>query len=369
MKKVIYLFHANFTGGITLNTAVANRILNETCADALIISSPENIYYFSGFSSGDATLIIMPERQIIFTDSRYFIQAAQQAPEFDIIDIQVMRPAKFLSGAGLKKAGFEDDFISYSQYLKLSEAAIASGCELFGISRGISTERRVKNDYEMSCIKTAAQIADGAFSFILDKIHAGVTETDIALMLDFYMRKNGADGIAFPTICASGPRSAMPHGAPTDRILEKGDFVVLDYGCKYKGYVSDMTRTVVIGAASADQKKIYNTVLIAQKAALEAIKPNAANSAIDKIARDIITEAGYGDNFAHALGHSVGLAVHEEPTLSPRSNDKLTSGVVITVEPGIYIENYGGVRIEDLIAITYNGYTNFTSSAKELLEL
>ena len=358
-----------FAGGIILNIAAIQKILLNTKTDAVMITSPENIYYFSGFKSGDAVLILTSEKSYIFTDSRYFIQAGEQSPLFHLCDITLESPSSKLKEEGLMKIGFEEEFVTFASYSKLMRDLDGTGAELIGVSRDISRERQVKTEKEIEYITKAAAIADKAFSFILDKIEPGKTEKDIALMLDFYMLKSGADSVAFETICASGVRSAMPHGVASDKVLEKGDFITFDFGCKYEGYCSDMTRTVVLGKASSEQKKIYNTVLTAQRAAIAAVKPNVDNADIDRIARSIIEDAGYGNNFGHATGHSLGLEVHESPVLSKRSTDKLKSGVFMTVEPGIYIENFGGVRIEDLLLVTYNGHINLTTSEKELIEL
>lgn len=352
-----------------MNTAAIQKILLSSRTDAVMISSPENIYYFSGFKSGDAVLLLTSSECYIFTDSRYFIQAGEQAPGFKLCDISAETPAGKIKAEGYKIIGFEEEFVTYSSYNKLAKELEPLNVTFVGVSREISRERQIKNEKEIEYIKKAAQIADSAFNFILDKIEPGKTEKDIALMLEFFMLKAGAEGIAFDTICASGARSAMPHGVASDKVIEKGDFVTLDFGCKYEGYCSDMTRTVVCGKATGEQKKIYNTVLSAQKAAIAAVRPNTDNAYVDKIARDIIEEAGYGENFGHGLGHSLGLCVHESPALSRRSTDKLKSGILMTVEPGIYIENFGGVRIEDLLLVTYNGHVNLTTSEKELIEL
>lgn len=352
-----------------MNAAAIQKLLLSSNAEAVIITSPENIYYFSGFKSPDATLLLTSSDCFIFTDSRYFIQAGIESPLFTLCDVSLDSPSAKIKEEGYKVIGFEEDYVTYSSYRRLCEELSAENVELIGVSRVIARERQIKTEREIEYIKKAARIADSAFSFILDKIEPGKSEKDIALMLDYYMLKSGADAIAFDTICASGVRSAMPHGVASDKIIERGDFVTLDFGCKYEGYCSDMTRTVVCGKATNEQKKIYNTVLAAQKAAIAEIKPNVDNAYLDKVARDIIEEAGYGKNFGHALGHSLGLNVHESPALSKRSNDKLKSGVLMTVEPGIYIENFGGVRIEDLLLVTYNGHINLTTSEKELIEL
>ena len=208
-----------------------------------------------------------------------------------------------------------------------------------------------------------------AFEYILGRIKEGVTEREIALDLEFFMKKQGATALSFDTISASGIRSAMPHGIATDKKIENGDFLTLDFGCVFEGYCSDMTRTVVVGKANDKQKEIYNTVLKAQTTAIDAIKAGMKCSEVDGVARKIITAAGYGENFGHSLGHSVGIEIHENPSFSPKSNAVVQNGNVITVEPGIYIDGFGGVRIEDLIVVQNGKAVNLTSSPKELIEI
>jgi Xaa-Pro aminopeptidase len=227
----------------------------------------------------------------------------------------------------------------------------------------------VKTEKELEKMAKAADIADQAFHHIIGYIRPGVTERAVALELEIYMKKLGASALSFETIAASGVRSSMPHGIATDKIIEDGDFLTLDFGCVYDGYCSDMTRTVVVGKATQKQKKIYGVVLEAQIAALNAIREGINGIDVDKIARDVISSRGYGEYFGHGLGHGVGLEVHEEPRLSPTGTKKLLENMVVTDEPGIYIPGFGGVRIEDLIVVKKDGCEVLSKSPKQLIEL
>jgi Xaa-Pro aminopeptidase len=233
----------------------------------------------------------------------------------------------------------------------------------------INSSRAIKTECEISKIKQAQSITDKTFEYILNFIKAGKSEKEIAIEIDFFMRKNGADEVAFETIVASGENSSMPHATPTDRILENGDFVIMDFGASVEGYKSDMTRTVAIGSVSEEMQKVYDTVLKAQCLALDMIKPNQKCCDIDKIARDFIDNAGYKGLFGHSLGHSVGLEIHETPSFSTKDATKIASNMIMTVEPGIYLEGSFGVRIEDLVLICNDGVQNLTKSKKELLVL
>jgi len=343
------------------------KLVSVIPANATLILSPENMYYFSGFTGGEGMLYIDKNKLLLFTDSRYTTQAKEEAPDFEIIDTAQTSVGEFLKKEGDKAYGFEDDYITFSKFANLKRLSPKS---VFSpVSSHIDRIRMIKDEHELSLIKKAASISDSAFSYILDKTAVGKTEREIALDLEYFMFRQGAEGLSFETIAASGVRSCMPHGTASNKIIETGDFLTLDFGCKYRGYCSDMTRTLVLGKASEKQKEIYSVVLEAQKAALDTIRPGELAKAVDNAARCIIENSGYGKNFGHGLGHSLGLRVHESPSCSPKSTDILTENMLMTVEPGIYIENFGGVRIEDLVLITSDGYTNFTTSKKELIEL
>jgi len=343
------------------------KLVEAALADAYFICSPENMYYFSGFTGGEGALFIHKDRQLLFTDSRYTVQAQSEAKDFEILDVAITSLSSFLQKEGKKTVGFEDDFVTFRHFMSLKKAA--PNISFLPISECIYDIRMIKDATELSFISAAAKLADDAFMNILQKIVPGKTEREIALGLEYYMKQNGAEGLSFDTIVASGVRSAMPHGTATDKVLEKGDFITLDFGCKYKGYASDMTRTVVLGKANEKQKEIYEVVLSAQLAALNALSADVSAKAVDSVARDLIKNAGYGNCFGHGLGHSLGLMVHERPSLSPKSDATLKPNMLMTVEPGIYIENFGGVRIEDLVVITENGYKNLVFAPKELIEL
>ena len=229
--------------------------------------------------------------------------------------------------------------------------------------------RVIKNEEELAWMERAEQIGDEAFSYILGELRPGISELEVAAKLEYFMRSNGAEKVSFDAIVASGLNSAMPHAVPTGKLLEKGDFVTLDFGCKYQGYCSDMTRTVVIGKADSRQKEIYQIVLDAQLAALEGLRPGMTGAEGDRLAREAIEKAGYGEYFGHGLGHSVGLEIHEKPALSMKDQTVLCPGMIETVEPGIYIPGFGGVRIEDMVVLTETGIRNLTSSPKELIEV
>lgn len=347
----------------------AECLLNRTGLDAVLITSPKNIYYYSGFTGVEAVLVLLRGGLYIFTDSRYHIQAKQQARDYTLRDIAEQRPADFLLQQPTGTVGFENMYMTVEEYGKLSEKLSGAGFELVKISGEISRQRQLKEEKEIQAIQEAEALGDRAFSYILDKIKPGAVEREIALDLEFYMRRNGAECLAFETICASGARSAMPHGTASGKTIETGDFVTLDFGCVVNGYCGDMTRTVVVGKADERQKQIYRTVLRAQMEALKVIQAGKKAADIDKVARDIIQDAGFGGNFGHSLGHSVGLDIHELPSLSPKSEAILGVGMLETVEPGIYVEGFGGVRIEDLVLITDDGCRNLTASPKELIEL
>ncbi len=333
--------------------------------ECVLISGKANIFYYSGFRSEDAYLIISQEKQIIVTDSRYTIQAKEQAPNFELCDI-MLGWEKIFKKAEKKIIGYEENYLTAGM---LEKFKASSDMKFKPMQAVIDKPRRIKDKSEIKRIADAEKIGDEAFSYILKQIKPGKTEREIALELEFFMKRQGAEALSFDTIAASGKRSAMPHGLASGKELCKGDFLTLDFGCIFEGYCSDMTRTVVIGKADEKQKEIYNTVLRAQLAALKTISAGKKCSDIDAAAREVIQQAGYGNNFGHSLGHSVGIEIHEMPVFSPKNADITEEGHVITVEPGIYVEDFGGVRIEDLIVVAENGIENLTSSPKELIEL
>lgn len=335
--------------------------------EAVLISGYPNIFYYSGFTSEDAYLLISHDICCIVTDSRYIIQAREQAKGFEVFDIK-NGFNKVFSQTNAKYIGFEENIMSVHDYKHL-RSKLKSGQDLVEMQGIINEQRKIKDSSEIRKIAEAEKIGDNAFEYVLKRIKPGMTEREAALLIEIFMKEHGASGLSFETIAASGKRSAMPHGVATDKVIEDGDFLTLDFGCVFEGYCSDMTRTVVIGKADEHQKDIYNVVLHAQTAAIDKIAEGIICSDVDEAARNIIKEAGYGDKFGHGLGHSVGIEIHEAPSFAPKCNEILKNGHVITVEPGIYIDDFGGVRIEDLISVENGKAVNLTHSPKELIEL
>lgn len=342
----------------------AEKILDKiNNSQGVLITSPQNIRYFSGFTSEDCMIYISHSVCAILTDFRYAIQANEQAKGYEVITKETL---EFLRNVQETEILIEEEHMTLAREKQLREKLTDK--ELIPSQKLISSFRQVKDIWEIEKIKQAEQLGDNAFEYILDYIKPGMTEEEVSLELEFYMRRNGASGLAFETICASGIRSAMPHGTASKKPIKKGELLTLDFGCVLDGYCSDMTRTVVIDHISdTRQEEIYNIVLKAQKEALKYIKAGMKCAEADSIARKVIADAGYGECFGHSLGHSLGLQVHELPNLSPKSTDVLVAGNVVSVEPGIYIEGFGGVRIEDIAAITDNGMENLTCSPKELI--
>lgn len=343
-----------------------NEIIKAKNLDAVIITSPENLRYFCGFTGGEGIAVFTAEKNCLFVDGRYTLQAKEQAKGFEVIEY-TSSPYMLIADMGFDKIGFEDLSISYNSFKRMARAmpAVTS----VGVSNELSLARQVKRAEEIENIKNAQRIGDMAFEHILPFIKPGVEERHIALELEYFMKKNGGERLSFDTIVATGRRSALPHAEVTSEKIKEGDFVLLDYGCVYKGYCGDMTRTVAVGFADEKMKNVYDIVLRAQEKALYAIKPGVKNCDVDHIARDVIDGAGYESCFNHSLGHGVGLNVHEGPNLSKSSTDVLKAGNVLSVEPGIYIENFGGVRIEDLVCVTEKGYENLNNAPKNLIIL
>lgn len=360
--------------GVAMNKVVekVKEILLEKELDAVLVSDGFNMRNISGFTGATGYLLITGSSKNLITDSRYTVAAKAQAPEFNVVEISTGKGYiscinEILENEKIKKLGFESNDFRYSTYLAFKEKINVK--ELVPITDELTRLRRVKTQEEIECLKKAEHIGDIAFKEILSHIKPGVTELDIAAKLEYIMKCNGAEKLSFETIVASGLNSAKPHAEPGEKKIEMGDFVTMDFGCMYHGYCSDMTRTVVVGKADRKQRKIYDVVLRAQTAVLDVLKPGMAGKEYDKIARDIITEAGYGEYFGHSLGHSVGLEIHESPNFSVKEESIFEAGNVVTVEPGIYIPDFGGVRIEDMVVLTEDGYMNFTHSKKELIEL
>ena len=347
--------------------------LRNMSADCALISSELNIRYLCGFEYTDGYLLIFPDRAYLLTDFRYAEAARACVNNFETVVPQsdmLSEIRLLLCINGASSVAIEDAHLSCAEFKRLSER-LNDVTPVAGASDMLREQRAVKLDCELDLIAKAQSITDAAFQHILGFITPERTEREVALELEFFMRKMGAESVAFDTIAVSGASSSLPHGVPQDKKLSRG-FLTMDFGARYNGYCSDMTRTVVIGKADSDIKKVYDTVLKAQLTALESIHEGMSCRETDIIARDIITAAGYGKCFGHSLGHGVGMYIHEFPSLSQRADDQavLKRGNVVTVEPGIYIEGKYGCRIEDMIAIGHDGnIINLTKSPKVLIEI
>ncbi len=335
--------------------AVRKR-LAEAGADAFICHSYPNYCYLTGFTGSLAVVLITLERAVILTDFRYRTQVREEAREFDFVEIKGRAEeiiGETIREFRIKRLAFEAAHLTYRQYAQLREL---DAVELMPTEDWIKELRAVKDAREVERIERAASIADQAMETVLEELRAGMTEQEVANRINFLLRSAGAKKEAFDLIVASGPRSAMPHGASTERQIKTGEPVVIDIGAQYGGYHSDLTRTAWLDKIVSQQVlEIYEIVENAQAAALRAIRPGLSCVEVDAIARDLIVDAGYGECFGHGLGHGVGLEVHESPVISRLGKGNIKPGMVFTVEPGIYIPDVGGVRIEDLVLVTDEG--------------
>lgn len=334
--------------------------------EAVLVTSPFNLRYITEFTGTAGLAIVTPEKAVFITDFRYTEQANNQIKEFEVVQAEknlMDQAVQTVASLGIQKLAFEQDYMTYSTAVQYKEKMAV---EMEPISNLVEKIRVVKTPEEVSILKAAAKIADDAFEHICGFIRTGLTELEVSNELEFFMRKQGATSSSFDIIVASGLRSALPHGVATDKVIEKGDMITLDFGALYNGYISDITRTVAVGEPSAQMKEIYDIVLKAQELGVEKIGPGMSGIEADALARDFIKSKGYGEAFGHSTGHGIGLEVHESPGLSFRSETVLEPGMAVTVEPGIYLPGVGGVRIEDDILITESGNERLTNSTKEL---
>lgn len=338
--------------------------------DAVLLKSVTAIRYFSGFTSEDASVVITKDRSVLLTDFRYTIQAKAQSGDCcEILEVSGAAHneaiGKIVKDGSVKRMGFEDDSVSFARY----QAYQAFGAELVPFAKELHQLRIIKTADEVECLQKAQAMADQAFAELLKTIHAGMSERRVAAELEYICAKLGSEGPSFETIVGSGPNGAMCHAVPGDRVLQEGDLVVLDYGCMYNGYHSDMTRTFAVGKVDPIAEEIYGIVREAQQRALDALKPGITGKELDAIARDFIKEKGYGDCFGHSLGHGFGLLIHEAPYASVAGDTVFEEGMTITVEPGIYLEDKFGVRIEDCCVVTKDGKRNLVTASKELMHI
>jgi Xaa-Pro aminopeptidase len=342
--------------------------LKEKNLEAALITKRENYLYMSGFTGSAAYLIITENDAVLVTDFRYAEQASKQAPLYEIIQFQgslTVALNDVFKKKGVNKLGFEEGDVTYEKYAEYKEKLDVR--ELLPLGGAVESLRLIKDAGEIDIIRQAVKIADDTLTHILGLIKPGVAEIELAAEMEFHMKKLGARGASFETIVASGYRASMPHGVASEKKIEQGDVITLDFGAIYKDYCSDMTRTVFLGQPGEELRKIYNIVLDAQVTSQDGARAGLLGKEIDAVARDIIGGRGFEKYFGHGLGHGVGLEIHEEPRLSPTGSVRMENGMVVTVEPGIYIPRLGGVRIEDMIVIHDEKPIVLTQSSKDLL--
>lgn len=358
---------------MTVESRVANlrALLVRSEVHALLVTDLTNVRYLTGFSGTNGQVLVSPDRFVFLTDPRYRARAADlvEAAEIDIYPDRLTDSlGPLLAAAKVKRLGVE------AKTMTLAERDDLGGrlkeIDLVPTVAMVEELRRSKDAEEVKLLKEAVALGDEVFAWVLDRIVPGASEREIALDLEVKMRELGAEGVSFPPIVGSGPLSAHIHHTAGERELQKGDLVLLDFGCRRRGYCSDLTRTVVLGSTTDEQREIYRLVLEAQTKGIDAIRAGARTQAVDAQARGIIEGAGFGERFGHGLGHGVGLEVHEDPRLRRISEDTLQQGDVVTVEPGVYVDDVGGVRIEDCVLVTETGAEVLGSAPKdELIEL
>ena len=342
--------------------------LAETEIDAILISQPENRYYLSGFDGSSGFLVITPQNTILATDFRYIEQAKAQAPDYEIFRITNNLADWFpelVTGLRLKRLGFEAEHVTFAIQRQLTEILnkAQSQIKLVSTDRLVESLRAIKEPEEIELITKAVEITDTAFEYIEDMIHTGMSEREVAWEIEKFLHEKGSESIPFDIIVASGPNSALPHAKPSRRAICPGEPIIIDMGARIEGYSSDLSRTVYLGTPDDTFSKVYDTVLKAQLAAITNIKDGMSGDQLDHQARMIIEQAGYSQAFGHGLGHGIGLAPHEQPRLSPKSPEHIINGMVFTIEPGIYLPGWGGVRIEDVV-VTENGKARILSKAR-----
>lgn len=351
-----------------------DKLFELSNVDAALIVSEKNRMYFSGFASTFGYLVLLPANKNVFiTDPRYYEMAKEL--ENDGVRVEAIAVGSsasdmlcsVLSDCGVKTLGYEDTELTVSEFSSLSESLQAF--DLQPIGKHINFVRSFKSEEEISYIRQAQSATDAAFKQILNFIKVGVTEREIAIELEYQMAKCGGEGLAFDTIVASGVNTSKPHAHPTDKKIELGDAVTMDFGARYHGYCSDMTRTVFVGEPSAEMRRIYNVVLLAQKMGISGAYSGMGGKELDTLCREIIMSNGYAEYFTHSTGHSLGIDIHETPTASARSADVLQVNQFITCEPGIYVSGVGGVRIEDLLLFQEGNVIDLTSSEKNIIIL
>ena len=338
--------------------------------DAIIISTPENRRYLSGFTGSAGYLLVSADHAILATDFRYIEQAGKQSPDFRVIKVgnDWSWFSEILEAHGMRRIGFESHHMTVATYRQVTESVqeLPSGDRpsIVATTGTVEALRRVKELEELAHLQSAIDVADATMEAITPTIQAGETERELAWRLEKQMRELGADSLSFDTIVAAGSNGAMPHHRPSDKAIAPGEPIVIDMGAKVGGYCGDITRTVCVGEPDETFRKIYDIVLGAQLTAIATVRAGMSGGDADELSRVVIAEAGYGDNFGHSLGHGVGLAIHEYPRVGPKSDHPLEEGMVFTVEPGIYLQDWGGVRIEDVVILEKEGARVLSKAAK-----
>ena len=342
-------------------------LLNEE-VDGLLLTSRYSRHYGAEFDIAEGAAIVTKAGCRYFTDSRYIESAQNDIKGFDVICVDGVGYVKLLNDAiadfGVTTLGFEENYLNVAEFMMYEKSLNA---KLVPYNKAISSFRGTKEDWELDLMRKAQNITDKAFSEVVTRIKAGMTELELQAELIYCLYKNGATGLAFDPIVVSGPNTSMPHGVAGERVIREGDFITMDFGASYMGYCSDMTRTVALGYATEEMQKVYNTVLQAQLAGLAASKAGVPGKDIDAAARKVITDAGYGEYFGHGYGHSLGLEVHEAPSPNARNPEGMPVGSVASAEPGIYLPGKFGVRIEDVCVYREDGHENITHSPKNLI--
>ena len=352
--------------------ARAKELMSKHEVDGILLKDESTIRYLTGFTGDSSLLYLSSKRALLITDGRYTEQAQQEMKYFEAYEYKPTgsesiweAAVNFAKEDGLKALGFDGSHYSFTEYNILKNLLDTIQLK----SMDFSGIRIIKDGKELEYLLRAALIADQAFTKLLEEIKPGVSEKELAAKLEYYMRVLGSEKVSFDTIVASGARSALPHGAASEKIIEAGDFVTFDFGAVYKGYHSDMTRTIVVGKASPWQKEIYDIVEKAQAKGMKAARLGMTGKELDAIVREVIEKSGYGDNYIHGTGHGVGLEIHELPNINKRGEQKLQAGMIFSIEPGIYIPHKGGVRIEDTVVLTENGARALNGIGKQLIEI
>lgn len=343
------------------------KIIDANRLNGVLFTSLENICYLCGFTGSDGAFVLTPNGSYFLCDSRYWTQADQEVKGCEIVHYKKKLDgiASLLLDLKVKTIGFESTSLTFSLHHSLL-GKLTKEADLHPLEEEIRNLRAVKDEAEMALTRTAIDLSSKAFLHIIEMLEDGVVEKEVALEMEFFMKRTGAQALGFDIIIASGKRSALPHGRASEKRIQKGDFILIDFGSDFRGYHSDQTRTLVCGKPSSEQEKVYQVVKEAHDRAIQKVMPGIPISEVDGAARDYIRNQGYGDYFGHGTGHGIGLAVHEDPVVNGDNKELVREGMLFTVEPGIYIPDWGGVRIEDMVWVTSHGAEVLTYLPTEL---